>query len=240
MERRAFLRALLAVGASAPLASLPSNAPAAVVDQLWQQAIETPTEFAVDSYGTLWVPGVPEVEYRHQAFELVVRDGMTGAQIASLVEECPPLAEDLNDACLRALEDLAEAEQEPGRAQHRSLKRRISRAPASEAWRAWIDFLAAQKRLPELVEFIQAWLAQPLAVADYEHVSPYNGPQGEACRFFDTLPHKALTALGVRLVEGDHPGSSYFAAELTVGLDDANARVAKLGWPIRFVESSRW
>lgn len=240
MERRAFLRALLAVGTGAPLASLPPDAPAAVVDQLWQQAITSPTEFAVDSYGTLWVQGVDDLEYRHQAFDIDVRDGMTSSQLASAVEECLPLVEHLNNECREALESLAEETDESGRTSYRSLRHRVSRAADGEAWRAWVDFHAAQRRAPELVKTIREWLTEPLAVADYEHVSPYSGPQGEAYQFFDCLPHRDLKAIGVRIVEGDHPGSSYFAAELTLGVDEANTRVAELGWPIRFVESSRW
>lgn len=240
MERRAFLRALLAVGLSTPFGSLPPNAAAAAVDDLWQQAISTPTEFAVDLHGTLWVPGIPEVEYRHQGFDLVVRDGMVGSQITSVVEECLPLAEHLNDLCMLELEHLAQDEEQPGRTVYRLLKRLVSRAGDGEAWRAWVGFLDGQERLPDLVASILGWLAEPLTLADYEHVSPYVGPQGQAYQFFDTLPQSDLLALGVQLVEGDRPGSSYNAAELTLNVDEANARVAELGWPIRFIESSRW
>jgi hypothetical protein len=40
--------------------------------------------------------------------------------------------------------------------------------------------------------------------------------------------------LGVVIVEGDHPGSDYFAAELRVEIADANRSAAKLGLPFRF------
>ena len=41
-------------------------------------------------------------------------------------------------------------------------------------------------------------------------------------------------ALGVVIVEGDRPGSSYFAAELRNELADANAAAQRLGLPFRF------
>ena len=41
--------------------------------------------------------------------------------------------------------------------------------------------------------------------------------------------------LDIVIVEGETPGSSYFAAELHGDIDDANERAESLGLPIRFV-----
>jgi hypothetical protein len=43
-----------------------------------------------------------------------------------------------------------------------------------------------------------------------------------------------LDALGVVIVEGDHPGSTYFAAELRGAMKVANAVAEKEGLPFRF------
>jgi hypothetical protein len=48
-----------------------------------------------------------------------------------------------------------------------------------------------------------------------------------------------LKALGIVVVEGDRPGSSYYAAELRGSIDDANAAAAKLELPFRFRRATR-
>jgi hypothetical protein len=44
-----------------------------------------------------------------------------------------------------------------------------------------------------------------------------------------------MDALGVVIIEGEHPGSSYFAAELRIPVEEANAIAEENGWTIRFV-----
>jgi hypothetical protein len=41
-------------------------------------------------------------------------------------------------------------------------------------------------------------------------------------------------ALGVVIVEGEHPGSSYYAAELRNDIDSANETATELELPFRF------
>ncbi len=43
-----------------------------------------------------------------------------------------------------------------------------------------------------------------------------------------------LDALGVLIVEGEHPGSSYYAAELRNDIEEANGVAQSLGLPFRF------
>jgi hypothetical protein len=45
---------------------------------------------------------------------------------------------------------------------------------------------------------------------------------------------KMLDALGVVIIEGDHPGSTYFAAELRGEMKVANAVAEREGLPFRF------
>jgi len=53
-------------------------------------------------------------------------------------------------------------------------------------------------------------------------------------KFFEIMPHKLLGALGVIIIEGEHPGSSYYAAELRGNIDAANAVAARRALPFRF------
>jgi hypothetical protein len=44
-----------------------------------------------------------------------------------------------------------------------------------------------------------------------------------------------LEALGVEIVEGEHPGSTYYAAELRGDLGAANRVAVERGIPVRFL-----
>ena len=43
-----------------------------------------------------------------------------------------------------------------------------------------------------------------------------------------------LDLLGIVVVEGEHPGSTYYAAELRQPIEAANAAAEALGLPFRF------
>ena len=60
------------------------------------------------------------------------------------------------------------------------------------------------------------------------------GPQGQAMDFFEGLDLDIRERLGVEIIEGDCPGSSYFAAELHSSIKSANRTAAALGMPFRF------
>ena len=83
-------------------------------------------------------------------------------------------------------------------------------------------------------EIMQAWLQEPVdwGYADWFPVD--FGAQGHAYRYFSMMPLEICEELGVVIVEGDCPGSTYFAAELRQSIPDANRAAAKLGLPFRF------
>lgn len=60
--------------------------------------------------------------------------------------------------------------------------------------------------------------------------------QEEAMRYFEALPWDILEELGVEVIEGDHPGSTYYAARLrnSVDIAAANRAAKKLNQPFRF------
>ena len=60
------------------------------------------------------------------------------------------------------------------------------------------------------------------------------GSQGRAFGFFQDQPSELLNALGIVVIEGEHPGSSYYAAELRESIQHANESVERLGLPFRF------
>lgn len=55
-----------------------------------------------------------------------------------------------------------------------------------------------------------------------------------AYRFFSSMDYADLKTLGVKVIEGEHPGSTYFEAELRIPIEEANARAEAAGIDIRF------
>jgi hypothetical protein len=55
-----------------------------------------------------------------------------------------------------------------------------------------------------------------------------------AYRFFNNLPYADLRTLGVKVIEGECPGSTYFEAELRIPIEEANARAEAAGIDIQF------
>lgn len=106
---------------------------------------------------------------------------------------------------------------------------------SGETWKAWI--LADPENAAFARRSFEFWLQETdLNEFDYEETAR-NGctDQGAAVRFW-TSPWKSLEPFGVVIIEGDHPGSSYVGAELSMDVREANKLAIELGVPIRFVE----
>ena len=58
-----------------------------------------------------------------------------------------------------------------------------------------------------------------------------------AKRYFECLGNKTMDALGVQIIEGEHPGSTYYAAELRQDIDYANQVARDSGLECRFRSS---
>ena len=79
------------------------------------------------------------------------------------------------------------------------------------------------------------WLYEPPDYDDWEWFDTTSASaQGAAMSWFTSLDTDELHALGVRIVEGDHPGSTYYGAELRTSIEDANAAARLLGLTCRF------
>ena len=55
-----------------------------------------------------------------------------------------------------------------------------------------------------------------------------------AYRFFSSMDYADLKTLGVKVIEGEHPRSTYYEAELAIPIEEANARAEASGIDIRF------
>ena len=95
----------------------------------------------------------------------------------------------------------------------------------------------SDEHFAELAQYMKDWAdAEPDYCNDeWMSFEVVDTSQDYALRFFkDGSGSGWKTDLGVVIVEGSHPGSSYCAAELTVPVEEANRRAIELGIPVRF------
>ena len=83
---------------------------------------------------------------------------------------------------------------------------------------------------------IDDWLSEaPDPCQEWESYYKNGDAQGAACDHFLREDPELMDALGIIVIEGDYPGSSYYAAELHTEVEAANRIAAERGWTIRFV-----
>ena len=87
-----------------------------------------------------------------------------------------------------------------------------------------------------IIPAIDKWFGEPPdRRGDESDYLPESGTaQGAAMEFFNEMPVDDLEKLGVEIIEGECPGSTYYAAELRMDIVEAN-RIAKIeDIPVRF------
>jgi hypothetical protein len=206
--------------------------------------IEPVTEFEVDSGGTLKMAGFQEAETRADFYEDVANDWSCSPQaLSDAMDRCQPLAwavhsiyTDLRDE-LSA--DVLEA-QSAGSGQKRrltALKARLRAMPEEPevGAEAWLLALTTREFDDWVTPEIEKWFDSEPAWSFEDDYLPQTGTaQGAAMEFFQSMDADKVEVLGVVIVEGEHPGSSYYAAELTGEIDLANKAAADANIPVRF------
>jgi hypothetical protein len=236
LNRRQFLAGLVVLGSPIALSVPVNRASPAEIDAAWKRLLEEPRIFEVDEYGTIRDPGCPEPETWRQLYPDVQTVSMaTADDMAQEVDRCIPLAWHLDRLAIERRAGIAQqlsASSTMTKRERRRLQRLLD-AGEAQAWHSWIS-AASDDELAQLRQEIDRWLDQDIDWSMSEWF-PYDyGSIGAAKQFFDHFPFSVHEELGVVIVEGDHPCSTYFAAELSVDIDDGNARAEALGMPIRF------
>lgn len=198
------------------------------------------TFYEVAEYGTITYPGVAAPKTRADVFAIVPPGNIhTTADLISEVEACSPLACYFSALAESHLEDI-EAELDADDSQLRLIERRrlafLAAALRHDPDTGWCDWVKHEGD-PGLASFkahIQDWLAEDVDWNESEWFSDYWSGQSAALGFFSGLDANILDALGVVIVEGEHPGSSYYAAELRNDIAPANLVAQALGLDFRF------
>lgn len=253
MSRREFLAALQGLGAAVVL---PTNASRAQVDAEWRRLLDDPWYFEVHAGGMIDEPDGASPEVNADVYDGIsvewIKDPET---LIDEVDEYDELrshfqelyavhAEEMQselEAKVADLESKRDA-QPKGSAESKALSRQIAKIRKSlaaldpyeeDGWKSWIEE-AGLPGLPGFKRAIEDWLKAPVDWSACDSWPEGWSGQGRALSFFRDQDSDTLEALGVVLVEGEHPGSSYYAAELEGSIGDANAAAARLKLPFRF------
>jgi hypothetical protein len=206
MNRRDFLKSLAALGAALaiPFDAL-AAAPESVIDTAWQAALDSPTTFYVNEYGTLSTAAEPY--YPSTRAEMLQLDPVVdyGDLIGLAHDECG-VACLIEDAMADDQEDVADSESD---------------------WEEWIARAAE-----ETVEYLIVQAEPDSGDWETANLRGYSDQGGALYFFRDVFEENDL--FNIVVVEGDCPGSSYFAAELRMDIDEANELAVDNGIPILF------
>ena len=210
MNRRDFLKSLAALGAAftIPLEAL-AVVSDTIIDDVWREALDTPLIFYVNSSRTLSADSEP--------YAPSTRGEMLMIEPVNSRNDLISLAQDEWDVSNMIEENMADCEE----------------ADPEEDWEDWLA-QADDDNVEYLIEQANKWVNGEPDSGDWERsdISGYSNT-GSALRFFrDDFEYNEM--FDISIIEGDCPGSSYFAAELGMDLDEANAIAIEQGLPIRF------
>jgi len=226
MNRRTFLKTLVALGASLPLPLDLLAATETEIDATWERIRDVWGLFEVDDYGTLSYANFEEPQTRFDAYGIDDASELDTSDIA----RNPCLAQEAQCHYQALLEERAQDEGiDPSAEDFTEL--------AKSGWEDWLETCSPAERV-ELDRVLNERLADAPDWGGYEGELLYQGAtaQGGAYHYFLQRDYDELETLGVVVIEGEHPGSSYFAAELRIPVEEANAIAAENGWTIRFVK----
>ena len=203
------------------------------------------TEFEVADGGTLRMANYAEAETRAEFYEDVASFwSRSPKDLAYAMEECQPLAwavhsiySDFRDELSAELQD-TEAAGNGSKRKLATLRARLEALPEEpeEGAADWLLGLTSKQFEERVVPVIEKWFSEPPDWAFEDDYLPESGTaQGAALEFFRDMAADDLETLGIDVVEGEHPGSTYYAAELRGDIDEANRAAEAAGIPVRFV-----
>ena len=202
------------------------------------------TEFDVNSSGSISLSNFPEFETRSDFYDSISGSWhQSPVDLAEAMDECPPLAWAVHSIYSEIREEIQSSldaiSKQSGVLAKRTnaLKARLNGMPEEpeQGVESWLLSLTNSEFEDQVVPEIEKWFNSPPNWNWEDDYLPKNSTsQGAALEFFQRMDEDDLDAIGVVIVEGEHPGSTYYAAELEVELDIANKAAAEASIPVRF------
>ena len=213
MNRREFLKSLIAIGTSITFPIDLATASTGEVEAAWTALAADPRTFYVSSFGALSSSfGVEYPTTRQALFNLELPPEDVDGLITYAQSDC---------AIADRLEFIFECARDDG-----------ATGDADD----WVEWLTSgdEDAAGEAHWRLTNWIEGHPDESDWERadLTGLSG-RGDALQFF-RVQQDTAALLDIVIVEGCHPGSSYFAAELRMDIDNANALAIEHGIPIRF------
>ncbi len=176
------------------------------------------TWFWVSERGTLSYVNFPEPRNRAECYDLCPTAPVDRAGLIQLVQEVERARAAIVHAYLISVGD---QDIDPVEVDDRT-------------WQAWLSQGPANVRLASTE--VEHWLQDPDLDGDDLEAADMNGSTARSAArvFWESNNEDYLDILGVEVIEGDHPGSSYYAAELCKPVEEANQIAIREGIPVRF------
>ena len=203
-------------------------------------------EFEVDGdSGTLTVANFVQLTTRSEFYEDIADSwGDSPQELFDAMSECQPLVwevqsiySEVRDEIESTLDD-AQSNASANQPRITALKKRLANLPEEpeEGAADWLLSLTTDEFESRVTSTIERWFDdEPNWGFEEDYLPSGWSAQGVALNYFRSMDEKLLDLLGVVIVEGDHPGSTYYAAELKTDIADANALAVKYQLDIRFV-----
>ena len=217
-----------------------------------KQATQIPedpiVEFEVDERGTLQMANFAEAETRADFYEYVAGFwSRSPKDLAEAIDECQPLAwavysiySDFRGELKRDLQD-AQGAGSGNKRKLAALPPRLDALPEEPEKGApnWLLSLTGKEFKGRVVPKIEKWFGEPPNWSFEGDYLPESGTaHGAALEFFRNMSADDLKTVGVEVIEGEHPGSTYHAAELRCDIEEANRAAEAAGIPVRFMAAT--
>lgn len=241
LNRRELLAALVGLGATIAFTSPLSQATDLQIDGVWDALTKDPWYFEVNEQGAILESGDDEPEINSDVYQSIsVAYLKTPQDVIDEVNSYEELRSHFVDLASKELEqvesDLDDEDME--KSQRKALLKLCEvLQDEDEGWCDWVQ-LAGKKGVPRFRDLIEDWLGEPVNWMATDFWPEGWSSQGRALSFFRDLDFPTTEALGIQIIEGEHPGSSYYAAELRSDITAANAAATELGLPFRFREEA--
>ena len=241
LNRRELLVALIGLGATITFSGSLSQANDLQVDVVWNALAQDPWFFAVNDQDTILESGDDGPQINSDIYKSINTEDLKTAQ--DVVDEVDRYDELRSQFVKLASNELEQVEsdlddEDLEKSQKKALlKLREVLQDEDEGWRDWV-LLAGKKGVPRFRDVIDEWLDEPVNWSFSDFWPQGWSSQGRALSFFRDLDFQTADALGVKIIEGEHFGSSYYAAELRLSVAIANVKAEELGLPFRFREET--
>ena len=202
-------------------------------------------EFEVHDGGTLTVANFAKLTTRAEFYEDIAdRWADSKQELFDAMTVCQPLAWEVQSIYSEARIEIEvmlcdverdDAENAPRITELQTRLAYLPEEPEDGAAR-WLLSLSDREFESCVIPAIKKWFDEEPSWGDEEDYLPSGmTAQGAAFDYFRNMDDSILDLLGVAIVEGDRPGSTYYAAELEKDLAEANGVAVEHNLNIRFV-----